>query len=143
MLLFKVPGVFSKVKSNFCFGATNKDPKNYEPFGSSSANYTFEKHDKLAINRLRTWIRTYFKENNSLVYDKTVKLSERASYKEDFDILVQVTDKKVLEKELKCVFQIEDNSTENSICELHTENTFRFIERGDVIRIRSVLIGYI
>ena len=139
----RVLGPFLEVYFNIdILGATTKDGKNYEPIGSSSHHFTFEKQDKIIISRLRNWIRAYCKETNSLLYDKCVPLSERSKYKEDFDVLVQVTDKKIIEKEQKVVFKIQDDSNENSICELHTENTFRFIERGDVIRIRSVLIGY-
>lgn len=102
------------------------------PYLCSHKNFTFENQDRVIIDNMRNWIKTYFLKPNSLFYGRDSKLIDRTTVGSDNDALIQIVHKQILED--KIVFFIQD---ETDGCELHTFKYFNFIEVNDVIRLRS------
>lgn len=122
-----------KYKSSWVIFSGQSDPESndYNPIACSSPNYTFENHDKDYLQACRQWVSLYFRQLNSLIFKKEIKLKDRV-YGQDCDILVKIIEKQLLAD--KIVFYILD---ETDGCELHAYKYFNFLEVNDVIRVRS------
>ena len=78
-------------------------------------------------------MKSYFSQENSLIYNYQVKLGERIRDPlMEGDLVVKVVHKEELED--KIVYFVMD---ETDACELHTYKYFNFVSVNDVIRIRS------
>lgn len=124
-----------KIKSSWCIfsGASDLATKTHVPIACSSATYTLETQDKQKIDQLRSWIKIYFSQPNSLSYGKESKLINRTqSTPGDNDVLVQIVYKTELDD--KIVYFVQDDTDG---CELHAYKYFNFIDVNDVIRLRS------
>lgn len=100
------------------------------------------------IEFLRKWSKQYFSENNSLCYPKNVLLKNRFLNSEgEKDLTVMVVEKKYKEDDF--FNQIDENERlndtvlfvmdETDACQVHcAKSDFDFIEKGDILRIRSV-----
>lgn len=99
----------------------------------SSKEYAMETHDNDLINECRQFSKNYFTKEGSFVCNYSVKLDKRfESPLSDFDLLLKVVEKTVLED--KIVYFVMD---ETDSCELHTYRYFNYVNKGDVIRLRS------
>jgi hypothetical protein len=127
-------GSLLKYKSAWVIFKGDIDPhsEDYNPIACSSPNYTFESIDKEYINACRQWNKLYFRQINSLLFPKEIKLVDR-EYGSDCDALVKIIEKQVLAD--KIVYYVLD---ETDGCELHAYKYFDFFEINDVIRIRAV-----
>ena len=113
-------------------GDADPDSEDYNPIACSSPNYTFEKTDKEYISACRQWNRLYFRQLNSLLFPKEIKLIHR-EYGPDCDALVKIIEKQELQD--KIVYYVLD---ETDGCELHAYKYFNFFHINDVVRIRAV-----
>ena len=125
------------IKSAWCIfsGASDVLSREMNPYLCSHKNFTFELQDRNKIDELRNWLRNYFDKEGSLFYDREYKLDKRLINGSDNDALVHVVHKVELEDQL--VFFVQD---ETDGCELHTFKYFNFIEKNDVLRLRSYKI---
>lgn len=113
-------------------GESDPESEDHLPINCSSANYTFEEIDRQYLKACRQWNNLYFRQVNSLFFDKERTLKER-KYGEEFDAKAKIIEKKILSD--KIVYFIID---ETDGCELHCYKYFDMFEKNDVIRIRSV-----
>ena len=123
-----------KYKSSWIIfnGDSHPDSNDHEAISCSSANYTFEDIDKEYIKACRQWNRLYFRQFNSLLFNKEIKLNVR-DYGSDCDALVKIIEKKELGD--KIVYFIVD---ETDGCELHAYKYFDMFEKNDIVRVRAV-----
>ena len=99
----------------------------------SSKEYALESHDTILVNQLRAFSKNYFAKANSYVSMFERRLKDRnESPLSDYDLILRVVEKKVLDD--KVVLFVLD---ETDSCELHVYKYFDFVNVGDVIRVRS------
>ena len=122
----------NQFKGSWCIFSAVPDKEPEKPYLCSHKKYTYESQDKQNIESIRTWIKSYFVLDNSLVYYNQNNLANRIKEGSDKDLLVHVVKKVELDDQL--VFFIQD-ATDG--CELHTYKYYDFIKENDVIRIRS------
>ena len=122
----------NQFKGSWCVFSLNDEKDAEKPYLCSHKKYTFESQDKQILESMRTWIKSYFVLENSLVYYNQNNLADRIKEGSDKDLIVHVVKKVELDDQL--VFFIQD-ATDG--CELHTYKYFDFIKENDVIRIRS------
>ena len=121
------------VKSSFLlFHYDATENGSFEPYGSSTAKYTFEENDKEIIADLRKWGKNYFSHEWSLNYPFLTNLAQRVQAKINFDLLVVIKDKKQDGDSLKLT--VEDASDSAF---LTVDKYFNFLNQGDVVRIRN------
>ena len=122
----------NQFKGSWTIFSATPDKDAEKPYLCSHKKYTYESQDKQNIESIRTWIKSYFVLDNSLVYYNQNNLANRIKEGSDKDLIVHVVKKVELDDQL--VFFIQD-ATDG--CELHTYKYFDFIKENDVIRIRS------
>ena len=91
-----------------------------------------ESQDKLNLEELKKWVKTYMGIDKSLKYPMQIKLENRTSEGNDKDLMVHVVKK--VEADNHLILFIQD---ETDGCELHTYKYFNFIQENDIIRVRS------
>ena len=106
-----------------------------EPYACSNKKYTVESQDKLNLEELKKWVKTYMGIDKSLKYPMQIKLENRAIEGNDKDLMVHVVKK--VEADNHLILFIQD---ETDGCELHTYKYYNFIQENDVIRVRSYKI---
>ena len=106
-----------------------------EPYACSNKKYTVESQDKLNLEELKKWVKTYMGIDKSLKYPMQIKLENRANEGNDKDLMVHVVKK--VEADNHLILFIQD---ETDGCELHTYKYYNFIQENDVIRVRSYKI---
>ena len=106
-----------------------------EPYACSNKKYTVESQDKLNLEELKKWVKTYMGIDKSLKYPMQIKLENRTSEGNDKDLMVHVVKK--VEADNHLILFIQD---ETDGCELHTYKYYNFIQENDVIRVRSYKI---
>lgn len=113
------------------------DAKEFEPFAHSGKSYSFEKHERDHVAKIRKFAQTHFAGNNVLGADMHTALSKASSQKSDFDVLakiIQVFEKDDFTNELK----IRDGSNQTWYV-LALKLKYPHLAAGDVIRIRSAI----
>ena len=125
----------NQFKGSWCIFSAVPDKEPEKPYLCSHKKYTYESQDKQNIESIRTWIKSYFVLDNSLVYYNQNNLANRIKEGSDKDLLVHVVKKVELDDQL--VFFIQD-ATDG--CELHTYKYYNFIQENDIIRVRSYKI---
>lgn len=124
------------------FSAEKRDPEGVdrqdaEPFGHNGKKFSFEKHEKDSLNRVRKFAQSHFASNNVLSSDMHVALSKANSQKNDFDVLakvLQIFEKDEYTNELK----IRDGSNKTWYV-LALKLKFPHLAVNDVVRIRSAI----
>lgn len=124
------------------FSADKRDPEGndrgeVEPFGHNGKKFSFEKHEKETLNRVRKFAQSHFASNNVLSSDMHVALSKASSQKNDFDVLakvLQIFEKDEFTNELK----IRDGSNKTWYV-LALKLKFPHLAVNDVVRIRSAI----
>jgi len=119
--------------------------RKYQPYKFSGRSYPFDfQREKPIIDKLRTWMDSYFMDN-SWIFKKMVRrlgdIRSAANINADyeFDVLVKVL--RVFEKdEYDLELRIKDQSNELWFISL-PKLKFGYISEGDVIRVRSVNIN--
>ena len=106
-----------------------------EPYACSNKKYTVESQDKLNLEELKKWVKSYMGIDKSLKYPMQIKLENRTSEGNDKDLMVHVVKK--VEADNHLILFIQD---ETDGCELHTYKYYNFIQENDVIRVRSYKI---
>ena len=122
----------NQFKGSWCVFSANGEKEAEKPYLCSHKKYTYESQDKQNIDSIRSWIKSYFILDNSLVYYNQNTLGNRIQEGSDKDLIVHVVKKVELDDQL--VFFIQD-ATDG--CELHTYKYYDFIKENDVVRIRS------
>lgn len=124
------------------FSADKRDPEGKEraetePFGHNSKKFSFEKHERDTLAKVRKFAQSHFSSNNVLGSDMHVALSKATSQKNDFDVLakvLQIFEKDEYTNELK----IRDGSNKTWYV-LALKLKFPHINVNDVVRIRSAI----
>lgn len=124
------------------FSADKTDPEGVErpelePFGHNGKKFSFEKHERDTLTRVRKFAQTHFASNNVLSSEMHVALSKADSQKNDFDVLakvLQIFEKDEYTNELK----IRDGSNKTWYV-LALKLKFPHLAVNDVVRIRSAI----
>jgi len=123
----------NQTKGSWCLYHANSNTN--EPYACSNKKYTVESQDKLNLEELKKWVKTYMGIDKSLKYPMQIKLENRANEGNDKDLMVHVVKK--VEADNHLILFIQD---ETDGCELHTYKYYNFIQENDVIRVRSYKI---
>ena len=123
----------NQMKGDWCLYHANSNTN--EPYACSNKKYTVESQDKLNLEELKKWVKTYMGIDKSLKYPMQIKLENRANEGNDKDLMVHVVKK--VEADNHLILFIQD---ETDGCELHTYKYYNFIQENDVIRVRSYKI---
>ena len=123
----------NQTKGSWCLYHANSNTN--EPYACSNKKYTVESQDKLNLEELKKWVKTYMGIDKSLKYPMQIKLENRANEGNNKDLMVHVVKK--VEADNHLILFIQD---ETDGCELHTYKYYNFIQENDVIRVRSYKI---
>jgi len=123
----------NQMKGAWCLYHANSNTN--EPYACSNKKYTVESQDKLNLEELKKWVKTYMGIDKSLKYPMQIKMENRANEGNDKDLMVHVVKK--VEADNHLILFIQD---ETDGCELHTYKYYNFIQENDVIRVRSYKI---
>ena len=122
----------NQIKS-WCLYQSNSN--NQEPYACSNKKYSVESQDKLNLEGLKKWVKSYMGIDKSLKYSKEIKLENRIKEGNDKDLMVHVVKKVEVDNHLILFIQDETDG-----CELHTYKYYNFIQENDIIRVRSYKI---
>ena len=122
-----------EIKGSWCLYHSND--KSNEPYACSNKKYSVESQDKLNLEGLKKWVKSYMGIDKSLKYPMQIKLENRAQEGNDKDLMVHVVKK--VEADNHLILFVQD---ETDGCELHTYKYYNFIKENDVIRVRSYKI---
>jgi len=107
----------------------------HEAFAHNGKAYSFEKHEKDVLGKMRKFAQSHFAASNVLSSDMHVALSKATSQKNDFDVLAKIL--QIFEKdEFTNKLKIRDGSNKTWYV-LALKLKFPHLQVGDVIRIRS------
>lgn len=125
----------NKFKTNWLVfsGSSYSDKKEDSPIACSITNYNFDDADLKILSEYRAWLKNYFRQKESLIFPKEIKLMNRNSDSSDYDILLMVVNKKQVDGRVLYLVQDETDS-----CELHTTKYFNFLDQNDIIRVRNI-----
>ena len=123
----------NQMKGAWCLYHANSNTN--EPYACSNKKYTVESQDKLNLEELKKWVKTYMGIDKSLKYPMQIKMENRTNEGNDKDLLVHVVKKAEADNHLILFIQDETDG-----CELHTYKYYNFIQENDVIRVRSYKI---
>ena len=123
----------NQMKGAWCLYHANSNTN--EPYACSNKKYTVESQDKLNLEELKKWVKTYMGIDKSLKYPMQIKMENRTNEGNDKDLMVHVVKK--VEADNHLILFIQD---ETDGCELHTYKYYNFIQENDVIRVRSYKI---
>jgi len=123
----------NEIKGSWCLYHSNSD--NNEPYACSNKKYSVETQDKLNLEGLKKWVKSYMGIDKSLKYPMQIKLGNRAEEGNDKDLMVHVVKK--IEADNHLILFVQD---ETDGCELHTYKYYNFIQENDIIRVRSYKI---
>ena len=122
-----------EIKGSWCLYHSNDN--NNETYACSNKKYSVESQDKLNLEGLKKWVKSYMGIDKSLKYPMQIKLENRAQEGNDKDLMVHVVKK--VEADNHLILFVQD---ETDGCELHTYKYYNFIKENDVIRVRSYKI---
>ena len=120
----------NKLNGSWCLYSVNNNT--LEPYACSNKKYTIEEQDKENIETYKSWSKSYFGKNKSLIYPYQINLDERNEEGNNKDLLAQVVKKVELGDQI--VLFIQDDTDG---CELHTYKYYNFIKENDIIRVRA------
>ena len=120
----------NQMKGAWCLYHANSNTN--EPYACSNKKYTVESQDKLNLEELKKWVKTYMGIDKSLKYPMQIKMENRANEGNDKDLMVHVVKK--VEADNHLILFIQD---ETDGCELHTYKYYNFIQENEIIRIRA------
>ena len=123
----------NQMKGAWCLYHANSNTN--EPYACSNKKYTVESQDKLNLEELKKWVKTYMGIDKSLKYPMQIKMENRIKEGNDKDLMVHVVKKAEADNHLILFIQDETDG-----CELHTYKYYNFIQENDVIRVRSYKI---
>lgn len=123
----------NQIKGSWCLYHSNINTN--EPYACSNKKYTVESQDKLNLEGLKKWVKSYMGIDKSLKYPMQIKLGNRNNEGNDKDLMVHVVKK--VEADNHLILFIQD---ETDGCELHTYKYYNFIQDNDIIRVRSFKI---
>ena len=132
-IYLNVSKINNQIKGSWCLYHSNST--NNEPYACSNKKYTVESQDKLNLEGLKKWVRTYMGIDKSLKYPMQIKLENRTKEGNDKDLMLHVVKK--LEADNHLILFVQD---ETDGCELHTYKYYNFIQENDIIRVRSYKI---
>ena len=123
----------NQVNGSWCLYHSNTSTN--DPYSCSNKKYSVETQDKLNLDGLKKWAKTYMGIDKSLKYPMQIKFVNRNSEGSDKDLMAHVVKK--VEADNHLILFIQD---ETDGCELHTYKYYNFIQENDIIRVRSFKI---
>ena len=92
----------NQIKGSWCLYHSNINTN--EPYACSNKKYTVESQDKLNLEGLKKWVKSYMGIDKSLKYPMQIKLGNRNNEGNDKDLMVHVVKKVEADNHLTVIF---------------------------------------